>query len=127
MNSDNHLPDKQIPDKQMSDKQISAPPIEEQINRALDNSIEALSPEVRRRLNQARISATEKKFSSPIYWKTASAFSLVFALAVGWQLLETPMPIDDTPFADVLQEDLEMLDDLEFVYWMAEEQQSAAL
>ena len=113
MNSDNPIPKNQI--------------TEEQINQALDRSIDDLSPEVRRRLNQARISAIEKKSKPRIYWKTASAFSLFFALAVGWQLLPTPMPIDNTPFADVLQEDLEMLDDLEFVYWMVEEQLSAAL
>jgi len=122
MNSNNHESDNQSPEEQ-----IRQPPLEGQINQELDNSIENLSPEVRRQLNQARISAIEKKSNSPIYWKTASAFSLVFALVVGWQLLEPPIPIDDTPFADVLQEDLEMLDDLEFVYWMAEEQQSAAL
>ena len=101
--------------------------IEEQVNQALDSSVQELSPEIRRRLNQARISATEKQSQPRYYWKAASAFSLVFALAVGWQLLPPPVPTEETPFADVLQEDLDMLDDLEFVYWMAEEEQSATL
>lgn len=122
MNSDNPTAKNNMPEKKTSEQLI-----EEQVNQALDSTVKDLSPEVRRRLNQARISATEKTSSPRIYWKTASAFSLVFALAVGWQLLPTTVPIVDTPFADVLQEDLEMLDDLEFVYWMAEEQQSAAM
>ena len=29
--------------------------------------------------------------------------------------------VEISPFDEVLQEDLEMLDDLEFVYWMSEE------
>ncbi len=101
--------------------------IEEPINRALDTSIENLSPEVRRRLNQARIAATEKNPSPHYYWKTVSALNVFFALAIGWQLLPSPVQIQETSFADVLQEDLEMLDDLEFIYWMAEEEQSATL
>ncbi len=119
MNSDSPL----NPDKQSKADQS----IEERINLALDTSVETLSPEVRRRLNQARIKATEKQSRPRYYWKTASAFSLMFALAVGWQLLPPPIQTIETPFADVLQEDLEMLDDLEFVYWMAEEEQSATL
>ena len=119
MNSDNPL----NPDKRLKIDQS----IEERINLALDTSVETLSPEIRRRLNQARIKAVEKQSRPRYYWKAASAFSIMFALVVGWQLRAPPMQTEETPFADVLQEDLEMLDDLDFVYWMVEEQQIAAL
>ena len=100
---------------------------EDRVNQSLDDSIDNLSPDVQRRLNQIRIEAVEKKSHSIPLWKTAGAMSFALAVALSWQFIpaENEAPIE--PFADVLQEDLDMLDELEFVYWMAEENDSATL
>jgi len=101
--------------------------LESQVNEALDSSVDNLSPDIRRQLNQVRIKATETRTNTKLFWKSASAFSLAFALVIVWQFQTPENENIETPFADVLQEDLEMLDDLEFVYWMSEEEPSATL
>lgn len=106
---------------------VAKDPIEEQVNNILDTSVENLSPEIRRRLNQARMGAIENKGRTSWLWKTAGSFSLVAAILVSWQLTPVSETEGLTPFAEVLQEDLEMLEELEFIYWMAEEQISAKL
>lgn len=100
--------------------------VENQVNQALDDSVEDLSPELRRRLNQIRINAVEKKSRKIPLWKLATALSVFFAVTLVWQL--QPVKQDDfstlyseLAYSEVLQEDLDMLNDLEFVYWMAEE------
>ena len=101
--------------------------IENQVNQALDDSIENLSPDIQRQLNRMRIEATQPKRTRLPMWQTAAAFSVMLAVVAGWLMMpQTPeMPLE--PFAEVLEEDLDMLDDLEFAYWMAEEAESAAL
>ena len=101
--------------------------LESQVNEALDHSIDNLSPDIRRHLNQARIKASEPKANKTLFWKSASAFSLAFALVIIWQSQTPQNESTETLFAEVLQEDLEMLDELEFVYWMSEEEPSATL
>ncbi len=101
--------------------------IEEQANYALDDSIENLSPEVRRHLNRIRIEATERKNNRSLFFKTASVFSLVAIAFVGWQLKSPNENVQEIPFAEVLQEDLNMLVELDFYYWMAEAEESAIL
>ncbi len=109
--------------------------LENSVNSALDESIEELSPDVRRRLTMMRTNATQTKerltwFDYAASWKTATAFSLVLTVTVSWTFwpnqVATPMQevADLSPFAEVLQEDLEMLNELEFVYWLAEENDS---
>ncbi|TQV84921.1 DUF3619 family protein [Aliikangiella coralliicola] len=97
------------------------PPVEDQVNQALDDSIENLSPEIRRRLNQARIDAVAQKQKSRPLWKLASAFSFLLAITLGWQFWSAPNEEPMESFAEVYQEDPELLEELEFVYWMAEE------
>lgn len=106
--------------------------IEDQVNQALDESIDNLSPDVRRRLNQIRIEAAENKNDGFPIWKTAGAVSFAVMLGLGFQLVPNQQDQNVETFAqiledDVLQEDLEMLEELEFVYWMAEESDSAIL
>ncbi len=112
--------------------------LENLINDALDDSIDELSPEVQRRLTPMRIKAAQAKEKSSwcglnSSWQLATAFSIAFAVIVSWQMWptldKTPLieVADLSPFAEVLQEDLEMLEQLEFVYWMAEESESATL
>jgi len=100
---------------------------EAQINDALDKSVEDLTPDIRRQLNQARIKATKKSSRAGLFWKSATAFSIAFVLVITWQSQIPQNNNTETPFADVLQEDLDMLDDLEFIYWMSEEADSATL
>lgn len=92
------------------------------INEALDSSVESLNPEIRRKLNQARMAALEKKSKAMPIWKLASGVSLVFAMVLFYQFSAAPVDESLTPFAEVLEEDIEMLEDLEFVYWMSEEE-----
>jgi hypothetical protein len=105
--------------------------LEDQVTQALDNSIENLSPDIRRNLNRIRIEATEAKARPRSFLKYASVLSVAFALVVGWQLMPGSIDVHDDLFADllqeVLQEDPEMLDELEFVYWMVEVETSGTL
>ena len=107
--------------------------LEKRVNGALDDSIEELSFEVQQRLTQMRKVATAPKaqirwINYAASWKTATAVLLIVSLS--WNFLspqDEKLSIevaDITPFAELLQEDLEMLDELEFVYWMAEESDS---
>jgi hypothetical protein len=102
-------------------------PLEDRVNQALDDSVDNLSPEVRRQLNQIRLNAVERKKSRGVYWKTAGAMSFALALTLGWQLWPEQAEPAVELYADVLEEDLDMLDELEFIYWMAEENDSALL
>ncbi|MCW8880523.1 MAG: hypothetical protein OQJ89_10400 [Kangiellaceae bacterium] len=96
--------------------------LELRANSALESSVENLDPAVRRKLNQARIKALESKASGVRVFKLVGAVS--FVLAIGFVSLFNmeQESINSTPFAEVLEEDLEMLEDLEFVYWMAEQE-----
>jgi len=100
---------------------------ETQVNQALDQSIEQLSPEVRRRLNRIRVEAVEAKSGFRPLLQTAGAISFLLVLTLGWQLWPVkesqPLPL----FAEELHEDPQLLEDLEFVYWMAEENISEKL
>ncbi len=99
---------------------------ENSINQSLDQSIDNLTPEIRRSLNQIRIKASSKPRSRLVLIPLASTLSLSLALFIGWQLMQNPTA-QETVFAEVLEEDLEMLEDLEFVYWISEEAESAQL
>jgi hypothetical protein len=101
--------------------------LEKNINEGLDDSIESLSPEIRRCLNQSRINAVEKKAKVSSYFKLASAISFTLVIGLSWPFFGQGNQDMVTPFAEILQEDLDILDDLEFVYWMTEEKISAAL
>ncbi len=104
--------------------------LESLVNDALDDSIDELSSEVRRRLTPMRIKAAEAKKTRTGFgpsWQIATAFTVVIAVTFSWQFwpvskdLPSMAVAELSPFAEVLEEDLEMLDQLEFVYWMAEE------
>ncbi len=101
--------------------------IESQVNQSLDASIDNLSPDIRRKLNRIRIEAAEKKPRRFNFLQTASALSISLAIFWGLMLTPTETPVTEEIYAEVLQEDLEMLDDLEFIYWMVEAEESALL
>ncbi len=102
-------------------------PIENKINQALDDSVENLSPEIRRSLNRIRIEATEKKASKNYLLKYAGALGVAFAFVIGLQLMPSTQSGQVDLLAEVPQEELEMLDELEFVYWMSEVETSDTL
>lgn len=100
--------------------------LEKSVNQSLDKSIESLSPEIRRSLNKMRIKASSKKKTRLILIPLASALSISLAIFMGWQMIQ-PAVTEETVFAEVLEEDLEMLEELEFVYWISEGAESAQL
>ncbi|PCJ50299.1 MAG: hypothetical protein COA74_03515 [Gammaproteobacteria bacterium] len=101
--------------------------VEEVVNQALDDSVDNMSMGLRRNLNKIRIEATEPKAKYFPVWKTATTFSFMLTVVIAWQLLPSQTEVPLTPFAEVLEEDLDMLNDLEFAYWMAEETDNATL
>ncbi len=100
---------------------------EEQVNRALDESIENLSPDVRRKLNQIRMQALQPKRALSPIWKWSGAVSFVLMITIAFQFKTIEQAETLTPFSAELEEDLEMLEDLEFIYWLAEENEIASL
>ncbi|WP_196137226.1 hypothetical protein [Aliikangiella sp. G2MR2-5] len=101
--------------------------IEQRVCEGLDESVSSLNPDVRRALNQARAKAVEKKGASFPFLKLAGGVSFAFAVLMVSQFYTQQPEENLTPFAEVLEEDIEMLDDLEFAYWLAEEEESANL
>ena len=101
--------------------------IESLVNRSLDASIENISPDIKRRLNQIRMEAIANKRPAFSFFKLAATTSFVLMMFLGWQLQPTGDLTQNNLFADLPTENLEMLDDLEFYYWMSEEAQSASL
>ncbi len=107
--------------------------LENLINNALDESVQELAPEIQHRLTPMRVIASQaadkpSRFSNS--WKLATAFTVVVAVSVSWNmwqqvevnsLTSTFASTEISPFDEVLEEDLDMLTELEFVYWMAEE------
>ena len=80
--------------------------LESQVNQALDDSIDNLSPDIQRQLNRIRIEATQsKKLRRPI-WQTAAAFSVMLALVTGWLVL----PQSPTPTSALARSSSQMLD-----------------
>lgn len=100
---------------------------------ALDQSIESLDPTIRRRLNQARMAAVKQK---PQIWqawfKPAGFLASATAIAITVMLVAPNYQSDiqadwqQPLLTDVMSEDPDMLDDLEMLFWLAEEVQSGS-
>ena len=118
--------------------------IEKRVTEALDTSIDDLHPDIRRKLNQARIKAMQVKTVSPFYkqpkWKVAGAVSFVITLSVismsnnqesGQMkntLAENSAVGKSMIFEESLSsEEINLLENLEFALWMAEEVEIASL
>jgi len=126
---------------------------ENRINNVLDSSVEDLHPDIRRKLNKARIKALQAKPINPFFkstiLKTAGALSLVTLIALvtldnnqdelssSDEIVDAKDNLDkielDELALDALDlkalelEDQELLEQLEFALWMAEENQIASL
>ena len=100
---------------------------EEDINarasKALDESVEALDASVLSRLNQARHAALEQRRSSTRVWWLPAVFASLAVVAV--LLINDPLtsPITDTDVI-VNNDDLELIEDMEFMTWLAEQQEA---
>ncbi len=107
----------------MSNKQS----IEPVVNDNLDASIENLHPDVRRRLNQARIKAVESRGKPQMNWRLTGALSFALVLALSWNFIPEPSLEVEPLLTEVLEEDLDMLEDLDFIVWMSEDQEDVSL
>jgi hypothetical protein len=106
-----------------SDKHDDEKALLGKISQRLDDSVESLDAATLSRLNQARHRALETGAQSPqrSSWIVAAAFASVFVVvSVGW-LVNTSMPAQDENAVIASSEDLELIDDLEFVSWLAEQ------
>ena len=115
---------------------------EESINEALDQSIDDLSPSIKNQLAAARAEASSRLSPATPFWRNtwhyAAACSLLLSFGLAWFLLPSTLDqVDNASFGDgsqeiadaqleeVPDEDFELLNELEFVYWMSEEDQHA--
>jgi len=100
----------------------------QQASAALDDSLNEIDAATRSKLNQMRHRALEKKTSAwqkmnMSQWGAAAACTLVISLWLG----QTPNPPEPNAAASLaetslplLQEDLEMLEELDMLFWLAE-------
>jgi len=113
---------------QTSDQQSHDPLLLQQANAALDDSLNEIDAATRSKLNQMRHRALEKKTSAwqrmnLSQWGAAAACTLAVTLWLG----QTPTELSNSVEASLadtnlqlLQEDLEMLEDLDMLFWLAE-------
>lgn len=100
--------------------------IEKEVSNVLDRSVEQLTPEVRRGLNAARNNALQQRNKKDWWYSLKPAASVAVVVVLVSLSLQWPssgeheMVTSVEPFADVFEEDLDMLEDLELVYWIAE-------
>ena len=109
---------------------------ERKAKQALEFDEQGLSPEILERLGSARRAAVaqvdEDREHRSGFWAPAGAFA-VTALAVGaiWFNSNTQPPVLDESFevvqlAQLAMHDSELLEDLEFIAWMAEQEEGYA-
>ena len=99
---------------------------------ALDESVEHLDANTLSRLNQARQKALSQKESSPpvnIHWIPAGALAaLSITVIVGSLILSSPESsltnLDEAEFM-ATNEEIELVEDLEFVAWLIEQENAS--
>jgi hypothetical protein len=108
--------------------------LENRVNNALDSSIDDLHPDIRRKLNQARIKALRPQAAIPFFkksaWKMAGAISFVLTLTIiamtdnhDIEQIKNTIVFEDS----LTNEDINLLENLEFALWIAEEVEIASL
>ena len=92
---------------------------------ALDDSIDNLSPQVLSELRNRRQQALVKSTNIPVvWWAPATAMAAVFSwfLLVEQPVDQVPMlALDDSQLLELSSEDPDMLADIEFVYWLSQQ------
>jgi len=109
-------------------KQHDMDPFSARVKELLDEKTEGLDVETQRRLRQARLRALESMPQRPEWhmWAPAGAVAAGL-LAVGIYLNQDqpPLPvIYQDPEQQAVAENMDLLDDLEFVAWLALEEQT---
>lgn len=105
-------------------------PLLAHIKNILDESEQQLTPETLRRLQQARVLATQHQPATP-WWVNATSIGVtagIGLLAVNlW--LNHPLPRSNLPFEDVEllsgEQNLEFYRELEFYQWLEDEKQQS--
>lgn len=128
----------------MSNIENSDSQVEKRVTDALDSSIEELHPDIRRKLNQARIKALQSTTAMPFFkkpvWKVAGAISFVITLSIislsnnqELDVLDNSVAVNSVVEKSIIFEDsltdeeIVLLENLEFALWMAEEAEIASL
>lgn len=110
--------------------------LEQQVKKQLDDSIEDLDPAITRRLQQARYSAIEKASTNKGWAFYQQAKYAMFAIAIVAVTLLYNVNVNDSAQTTLAMEsDIEMLtsnesldlmQDLEFMQWLAESNQDVS-
>lgn len=109
---------------------------ENKAKRMLDESLDDLSPDITRRLQQARYEALEKAKPSSSWSFYPRAISAVFAVAVisvtlmfsfdENKLNHTELAMEEDIEVLTANESLDLMEDLEFMLWLAESEEYAS-
>lgn len=109
---------------------------EDKVKKILDESLDDLTPDITRRLQQARYAALEKTKSKTrwsFYPQAATAIFAVAVISMSMFLNLTDNELNETEFAmesDIemltANESLDLLEDLEFIQWLAESEEYAS-
>lgn len=108
-------------------------PFLEKARQALDNSVEDLDPDTQDKLNQIRRNAltepgTKARPVPPGWWGPVGGIATAAVVATVW--LTNPAPAPQPLMSDMelltSEEDLEMMEDIEFVAWLMEQEDENA-
>ena len=108
---------------------------EDKVNSLLDESVDDLSPDISRRLQQARYAALEKAKPRSFWSYYPQALTAMFAVAVvsvslmfnfnDDELVNTDLAMETDIEMLTSNEGLELMEDLEFMQWLAESEEYA--
>ena len=94
------------------------------ISRRLDDSIESLDAHTLSKLNQARHRALDSHAPPQHHWLGTGVFAAIFiAVAIGWLYgnMHSTTTAPSTQTVQLSTEDIELIDNLEFVGWLVEQ------
>lgn len=106
---------------------------ENKVKAYLDESVEDLSPDITRRLQQARYAAIEKSQTRSIWSFYPHAATAVVAIAVisisinlsQKNMVESVLAMEDEIELLASNDNLELMEDLEFIQWLVESEEYA--
>lgn len=109
---------------------------EKNVKSMLDESIDDLSPDISRRLQQARYAALEKVKPRSIWTFYPQAMTAMFAIAVisvsllvnfnDSELSNTELAMESDIEMLTANESLDLMEDLEFMQWLVESEEYAS-
>lgn len=109
------------------DNKKASDPMEKTVAQALDESVEQIDATTLSLLNQARHRAVESARPRWQFQRMSAAAAIVCTLVVSVilvQQIRAPSGVPAMSDADmnIFQEDIEMLEELEMMYWLAEQE-----